>query len=133
MDANLKFKERTIALVYALVVLITLGAALTAFCIATDSIPKTLLPAANQSIVVAIALNGFFSAGVWFYWRAHIAIGTDLKRVWDLASLAILSVLLDVGALVLALTAAVTSGLYLWLGIALVVDAVIDVIVHYKR
>lgn len=129
-----KVNERTIALLFALVILITIAAAGAAFIVTAGLMPAVLMPAVNLGLVVAILINGLSSAALWFYGRAHIAMTKDLKKVWDMASGALLSVLWDVLALGLALfTVTVTPGLYLWLGVALIADGVIDVIVHYKR
>jgi hypothetical protein len=126
-------KERIVALVFALVIVISVLCAVVAFALVANVVPEQLKQVANIFVFGGIILNALFSAFMWVHLRGGIVAGADAKKAYDLASLAAVSVFWDVLAMLFALMGSASPVLYAGLGIALTVDTISDVFTHIKR
>jgi hypothetical protein len=127
-------RERLIALAYAGVVWLTLGASLLAFAAAIVPNMSTDAKTAIGFIVVGTLIADIvFSSAVLINGHAKMASTTmSLKKAFEFGSAATLSLLWDIGALALALMDA-NPIYYAAVGVALLVDTAINIYVHVKR
>ena len=126
-----KITERFIALGTALVLIATLGGGIASFINA--SITETVIrKSIITGIIAIVGINFTLSLFVWIWKGVRGAASTNSRTYWT-ASLTTLSFVWDLVALVLAIFAFSGVGVFIYLGIVLIVDAIIDGIVHFVR
>lgn len=126
-----KAKDRTFSLGSALVFLITLGGGAIALVNAFVKNPDIKL-GLDITILGIVAINLVLSVIVLIWRSKHTGTATN-EQIWWRACLTMMSVVWDLMALLLAILVFNGLGLYIYLCVVLVTDAVIDIIVHYQR
>lgn len=132
MNEQERNKERWIALVTATVLLLTVVGALLSFAQASNAVVADLRDGVDFAIFCIVVVNVILSVFVFFYARAKLT-NMEPKKAYMYGAGTSLSATWDVVALVLALIAFASPGIYVYLGIVLLVDAIIDIVVHFKR
>lgn len=126
-----KVVARFLALGTALVLLITLAGAIASF-INVSVIVTAVKQSIATAIIAVVGTNFALSVFVWI-WRGTHNVATTNNRTYWTASLITLSFVWDFVALTLAIFAFNGAGVYVYLGIVLIVDVIIDTIIHFKR
>lgn len=126
-----KMTERFLALGTALVLIATFGGGIAAFIcvsITNTAIKQSII----TGIITVVGINFALSLFVWIWKGVRGAASTNSRTYWT-ASLTTLSFVWDLVALILAIFAFSGAGVFIYLGIVLIVDAIIDGIVHFVR
>jgi len=125
-------KERLNALLTAVVFLLTLFGAALSYAQSVNAIPITLKTAVNWMIVAIVIINAVLSVFILFYVWGHLG-SADAKKAYAIAIGTTASAVWDVVALILAVMIFADQGIYTYLAVVLVADAIIDLAIHFKR
>jgi hypothetical protein len=112
--------------------LMTLASVVFSFIQAAGAMPQEHVTLTNWFIGITIALNGIASLVTVIYYRTKAATMTGVQAA-NYFILATTSFFMDVVSMMVGVLSAVTPGMYIYLGIALLIDLIADVITHAKR
>ena len=132
MTPQEKRKERFVALATALVLLLTAIGAVLSFAQAAEAFQPEMRKGVNVTILVIVVLNTVLSVYVFIHGKKLVS-SLAPEKAYLYGGGASLSATWDVVAMALAIFALASPAIYLYLGIVLTIDVVIDNLVDFKR